>query len=93
MTINEIKEKITPIFKKHGITKAAVFGSVARGEDNEESDVDILVEIPHEHGLFEFIGIKNELEDVLGKKVDLVEYQAIKARIRENILNSQVPIL
>ncbi|MEK7115223.1 MAG: nucleotidyltransferase family protein [Patescibacteria group bacterium] len=93
MTINEIKEKITPILRKHGITRAAVFGSVARGEADEQSDVDILVEIPRPHGLFEFIGIKNELEDALGKKVDLVEYQAIKARIRENILNSQVPIL
>ncbi|MBI3335590.1 MAG: nucleotidyltransferase family protein [Candidatus Portnoybacteria bacterium] len=93
MTIDEIKQKITPILKQHGITRAAVFGSVARGEAGEKSDIDILVEIPHAHGLFEFIGIKNELEDALEKKVDLIEYQAIKPRIRENILNSQVPIL
>ena len=93
MTINEIKEKITPILKKHGITKAAVFGSVARGENTEESDIDILVEIPYPHGLFEFAGIKIELEDVLGKKVDLVEYQAIRQKIKESILSNQVPIL
>lgn len=93
MTIDEIKQKITPILKQHGVTRAAVFGSIARGEATEKSDVDILVEIPHEHSLFEFIGIKNELEDILERKADLIEYRAIKARIRENILNSQVPIL
>ncbi len=93
MTVDEIKEKIVPILKQRGVTRAAVFGSVARGEDTAESDIDILVEIPHRHGLFEFASIKLALEDVLGKKVDLIEYQAIKPRIRENILNSQVPIL
>lgn len=93
MTVDEIKEKVIPILKQHGVTRAAVFGSTARGEATKTSDTDILVEIPHPHGLFEFIGIKNELEDVLEGKVDLVEYQAIKPRIRESILASQVPIL
>ncbi len=93
MTIEEVKEKAVPILKQHGVTRAAVFGSVARGEASETSDTDILVEIPYPHGLFEFIGIKNELEDALRGKVDLVEYQAIKPRIRESILSSQVSIL
>ena len=93
MTVEEIKQKITPILIRRGITRASIFGSVARGEATAESDVDILVEIPHAHGLFEFANIKHELEDMLGKKVDLVEYRAIKARIRENILSSQISIL
>lgn len=93
MTVNEIKEKITPILKRHRISRAAVFGSIVRSEATEKSDVDILVEIPHAHGLFEFIGIKLELEDALKKKVDLVEYQAIKPRIKESVLNGQVQIL
>ena len=93
MTIDEIKQKTTPILKRHGITRAAVFGSVARGEASEKSDIDILVEIPRSYSLFEFAGIKLALEDVLGKKVDLIDYKAIKPRIRENILSSQVSIL
>lgn len=93
MTVNEIKEKIIPILKKYCITRAAVFGSTARGEATETSDIDILVEIPYPHGLFEFAGIKIAIEDALGKKVDLVEYQAIKPKIKENILSNQVPIL
>ena len=93
MPIEEIKQKITPLLKQHGVTRAAVFGSVARGESTAESDVDILVEIPKKHGLFEFLHIKHTLEDVLGKKVDLLEYDAIKERMKQNILADQVPIL
>ena len=93
MSIDEIKEKVNPILRQHGITRAAVFGSAARGEATEKSDIDILVEIPRVYNLFEFAGIKLALEDVLGKKVDLVDYEAIKPRIRENIFSSQVFIL
>lgn len=93
MTVTEIKEKITPILQKHGVTRAGVFGSIARGEDTAQSDIDILIEIPHSHGLFEFLGIRNELEDALQKKVDLIEYEGIKKAIKENILKSHISIL
>ncbi|HEY4523621.1 MAG TPA: nucleotidyltransferase family protein [Candidatus Paceibacterota bacterium] len=93
MTISEIKEKTKAILLRRGITRAGVFGSVARGEDTAKSDVDMLVEIPHAHGLFEFLSIKHELENALQKKVDLVEYMGIKKLLRENILKSEVPIL
>ncbi len=93
MTISDIKEKTAPVLFKHGITRAGVFGSFARGEDTAQSDVDILVEIPHAHGLFEFLGIKHELEDVLQKKVDLIEYAGIKKALRENILKGEISLL
>ena len=93
MTIDEIKEKARPILQKHRITRAAVLGSVDRGEDTPQSDIDILVDIPHIHGLFEFLSIKHELEDALGKKVDLIEYAGIKKSIKESNLSSQSPIL
>lgn len=93
MTVEEIRQKAKPIFKQHGVIRAAVFGSAARGESGPGSDVDVLVELSGQYGLFEFINIKNSLEDALGKKVDLVDYRAIKPRIRENILKSQVGIL
>lgn len=93
MTVNEVKEKTAPILRRYAVARAAVFGSVAVGKDTSKSDVDILVAIPRAYGLFEFIGMKNELEDALGKKVDLIEYGAIKKAIRENILKSQIPIL
>lgn len=93
MTIEEIKDKIAPILKKYGVKKAGIFGSVARGESTEESDIDILVEIEGRMSLLDFAGLKLELEEILGRKVDLGEYSAIKPLIREEILKEVVPIL
>jgi predicted nucleotidyltransferase len=92
-SIQEIKEKITPILQQYGITKAAIFGSLAKGEAKTSSDVDILVEIKSDASLLDFVGIKLELEEALGRKVDLVEYDTIKPLIREKILSEQVTIL
>ena len=73
MGIPEIKEKITPILKEYGIKKASIFGSVARGDDRPDSDVDLLVELgPGPMGLIAYIGLKHKIEDILNKEVDLV---------------------
>jgi predicted nucleotidyltransferase len=92
-SIQEIKEKIRAILQQYGITKAAIFGSLAKGEATTSSDIDILVEIKSDMSLFDFIGIKIELEEALKMKVDLVEYDTIKPIIKERILAEQVVIL
>jgi len=92
-SIEEIKEKITPILHRYGVTRAAFVGSLVRGEVKPDSDVDILVEIKSDMSLLDFIGIKIELEEALKIKVDLVEYETIKPLIREKILSEQVVIL
>ena len=91
--IKEVKDKIVEVLKKHGIKRGGLFGSIVRGEMKEYSDIDILVEIEKDISLLDFIGIKLELEDELGRKVDLVEYCAIKPSIRDKILKEQVVIL
>ena len=92
--IEEIKQKVVPILKRHGVTKAGIFGSLIRGEAEKKSDLDILVEISKSDvSLLDFIGLKIELEEALGKKVDLVEYTAIKPLLRERILREEVAIL
>ena len=92
--IGEIKDRILPILKRRGVKRAGVFGSVVRGEAGEGSDVDILVEIERDDmSLLDFVGIKLELEEALGRKVDLVEYSALKPLLRERILAEEVPIL
>jgi len=92
-SIEEIKEKITPILHRYGVTRAAFFGSLVRGEVKPDSDVDILVEIKNDMSLLDFVGMKLELEEAINRKVDLVEYETIKPLIREKILSEQVAIL
>ncbi len=91
--IEEIKKKVIPILQHHGVKRAGLFGSFVRGEMKEDSDIDILVEIEEDISLLDFIGIKLEIEEVLRRKVDLVEYSTIKPLLKERILSEQVEIL
>ncbi|MGB4965917.1 MAG: nucleotidyltransferase family protein [Microgenomates group bacterium] len=91
--LTEIKNKAIPILKDAGVTRSSVFGSYVRGEQNETSDIDILIDFPKGKSFFAFVDVKLKLEDALGKKVDLVEYDCIKPRLRESILSSHVQIL
>ena len=92
MDIDELKEMVVPVLKKHKITKAGVFGSFAKNKATDKSDVDILVELTYPMSLLDFIGIKQELEEILQKSVDLVEYRAIKPIIKDSILKSEIRI-
>lgn len=91
--IEDVKNKILPILKRHGVKKAGLFGSVVREDFSKESDIDILVEIDKDISLLDFVGLKLEIEETLGKKVDLVEYSTIKPPLRDNILKEEVAIL
>ena len=93
ITVEEIKEKVLPILKEAGVTRSGLFGSYVRGEENEKSDVDILVDYPQEKSLFAFIDTKLQLENALGKKVDLIEYKTIKLPLKKYILSEQLQIL
>ncbi len=90
MSIDEIKEKSAPVLKKWGVSRAVLFGSYASGEAKEESDIDILVELPEDMSLLDFVGLKLDMERAVGKKVDLVEFESIKPSIRKSILKNQV---
>jgi hypothetical protein len=93
MTIQEISAKTIPILKSYGISRAGLFGSAARNDMRADSDIDILVDINANIGLLEFIGIKQELEQQLGRKVDLIEYQTIKPLLKDKILQNQITLL
>ena len=91
--VEDIRQKILPILQNHGVRRAGLFGSLVRGEVEESSDIDILVEIEDDISLLDFVGIKLEREEATGRNVDLVEYETIKPLLRERILNEQVVIL
>lgn len=93
MSIDEVKEKITPILKEYGVKKASVFGSVSRGDDRPDSDVDLLVELgPGPMGMIKFIGLKHRLENSLGKDVDLVTEGNINKHMEPYIRPELKPI-
>jgi hypothetical protein len=62
-------------------------------KQKKSSDIDILVDVDENISLLDFVGIKLDLEEVLGRKVDLVEYGTIKPRLRERILKEQLVVL
>ena len=72
LTIKQIKQMIKPVMEKHGIKDVYLFGSYARGEANANSDVDIYCEKGDVDSLFKEVAFENELEQALGKKVDVV---------------------
>jgi predicted nucleotidyltransferase len=76
-----------------GVTSLALFGSVARDEARPESDVDILVEFNRPVGLFAFVGLKEYLEQLLGRPVDLVTRAALKPQLRDRILQEAVGVI
>lgn len=91
--IEKVKEKIIPILLKYGTIHAGIFGSLVHGDISKNSDIDILVEIPANLDLLDFVHIKHELEDAVKREVDLVEYSTIKPVLKENILKEEVSIL
>ncbi len=91
--VDKIKQKILPILLPYGAKRIALFGSFARGKAKKNSDIDILVEIQADISLLEFVGLKQKIEEALGREVDLVEYDTLKPLLREKILKEQVVLL
>jgi hypothetical protein len=69
-----------------------VFGSVARGEDTETSDIDLLVDLEEGVGLLDLIGLERDLSEVLGVDVDVVPADTLKPRIRARVLAEAIPL-
>lgn len=72
LTIDEIREKIRPICQQYKVEKVWLFGSYARGEAREDSDVDLHIKVPQGIGLFGLGGLYADLEEALGKEIDLI---------------------
>ena len=90
-TLTEIKEilrgnKIT-LKEQFGVSQLGVFGSYARGEQNSKSDLDLLVDFDEPIGLFKFMDLNDQLEELIGMKVDLVTRGALKPYIGKQILS------
>lgn len=90
--LEKYRENIEESACNHGIRSVRVFGSFARGEENEESDIDLLVELEPNRSLFDIISLKYELEDFIGRKVDVVTLGGISPYLVDRITKEAVPL-
>lgn len=86
------KNEIKQIAARHGACNLRVFGSVAKGEDTEQSDIDLLVDIGPETSSWFPAGLISDLEDLLGKKVEVVTEEALYQGIRAEVLSDAKPL-
>lgn len=84
------REEILRVAAGHGAHNVRIFGSVARGEADEASDIDFLVEMEPGRSLLDLGGLQVELEALLGRPVDVVTVRGLKARIRSIVLREAV---
>ena len=90
--LEEKSKEIKSIATEFGARNVRVFGSMARDEASPDSDVDILVDMEEGHGLLDIIAIKQELEELLGRPVDVVTEAAVNTYIRDEVLNQAVAL-
>lgn len=91
--IQKIARQIKPLLKNNGVSAAALFGSIVRGQEDETSDIDILVNYKEGVTLLDVAGLQFELEQILGRKVDLVSEKFLHRRIRDRVSKEQIKIL
>ncbi|HKI05200.1 MAG TPA: nucleotidyltransferase family protein [Thermoanaerobaculia bacterium] len=95
MGIEELRsrrEEILHVAARYGARHVRVFGSVARGEADERSDVDFLVEMERGRSLFDLGGLLMDLQSLLGRPVDVVTERGLRQRIRSRVLREAVPL-
>ena len=93
MRLDEVMTRLSdqlPSLQRFGVVSLSVFGSFARGEADRESDIDLLVEFSQPIGLFDFVRLRDHLEALLGRPVDLVTPDALHPALRGSILSEAV---
>ena len=86
------REEILRIARKHGVARVQVFGSFARGDADESSDLDLLIEVEGPTPPWFPGGLVSDLEALLGRRVDIVEPEALQEDTRMRVLNEAVPL-
>ena len=90
--IHHRRDEILEIARKYGAISVRIFGSVARGEDGPLSDLDVIVDMKQGSSLLDIVAIKQDIEDLLGIRVDLVTEAAISPYIKDKVLGEAVTL-
>lgn len=79
--------------EKYGVDSLSLFGSFAKEEQGKKSDIDLLVKFKNPVGLFEFMELRDHLEDILGAPIDLVTEKSLHPYLREKILKESIHVI
>ena len=90
--LKKYKKEILKIASLHGVKNIKVFGSVARGEQNQNSDIDFVVEMKKGKTILNRIALMQDLKNLLGQEVDVVTYKSLRERIKQDIIKDSVEI-
>ncbi len=91
-SLRKNRDAILRLAAKHGARNVRVFGSLARGEADENSDIDLVVELDRGRSLLDLGGLQYELQEMLGRRVDVVTERSLRARVRQRLLQEAVPL-
>jgi predicted nucleotidyltransferase len=86
------RDEILKLAATHGARNIRVFGSVARGEADEQSDVDFLVDLEPGRSLLDLGGLLMDMQNLLGRRVDVVTEKSLRPRIRDQVFHEAVPL-
>lgn len=90
--LQKYRAEILDLATLHGARNVRVFGSLARGEGNEDSDLDLLVTLGEGRSLLDIVGLKQDLEDLIHRSVDVITERALSPYIREHVLSEAIPL-
>jgi predicted nucleotidyltransferase len=90
--LEKYREEILDLAARHGARNVRVFGSLARGEGREGSDLDLLVTLGEGRSLLDLVGLKQDLEDLVHRPVDVVTERALSPHLRASVLSEAVPL-
>jgi len=90
--LQKYRTEILDLAMRHGARDVRVFGSLARGQGGEGSDLDLLVTLGEERSLLDLVGLKQDLEDLVHRPVDVVTERALSPYLRERVISEAVPL-
>ncbi|MEZ5616379.1 MAG: nucleotidyltransferase family protein [Rhodocyclaceae bacterium] len=90
--LNRHRDNLLALASRHHATRIRIFGSVARGEDKPDSDIDLLVDFAPEASLLDLVGLQQDAEALLGRQVDVVTPEGVSPFLRERILAGARPL-
>jgi predicted nucleotidyltransferase len=90
--VEQMRSRILEVAQRHGATNVRIFGSVARGQADEASDIDLLVDLEAGKTLFDLVALTQELSEITGRRVDVVTERGLRKRIHDSVMREAIAL-